>query len=61
MVKKDEDWQMMMTEMERDIYTRAAKHYIRKHDILVEYECGRPPITIKEFWDDYFAGKELLE
>jgi len=52
---------MMMTEMERDIYTRAAKHYIRKHDILVEYECGRPPITIKEFWDDYFAGKELLE
>ena len=59
---------MMMTEMERDIYTRAAKHYIRKHDILVEYEYGRPCITrwplisgTKEFWDDYFAGKELLE
>lgn len=45
-----------MTEMERDIYNRAAAHYMKKHDVLiVSY------VMLKEFWDDYFDGNELFE
>ncbi len=45
-----------MTEMERDIYNRAAVHYMKKHDVLiVSY------VMLKEFWDDYFDGNELFE
>ena len=44
-----------MTEMERDIYNRAAAHYMKKHDVL------RSHMILKEFWDDYFDGNELFE
>ena len=41
--------------MERDIYNRAAAHYMKKHDVL------RSHMILKEFWDDYFDGNELFE
>ena len=44
-----------MTEMERDIYNRAAAHYMKKHDVLIVSQM------LKEFWDDYFDGNELFE
>ncbi len=44
-----------MTEMERDIYNRAAVHYMKKHDVLIVSQM------LKEFWDDYFDGNELFE
>ncbi len=45
-----------MTEMERDIYNRAAAHYMKKHDVLIVSH-----VMLKEFWDDYFDGNELFE
>ena len=42
-----------MTEMERDIYNRAAAHYMKKHDVL------RSHMILKEFWDDYFDGNDV--
>ena len=41
--------------MERDIYNRAAAHYMKKHDVLIVSQM------LKEFWDDYFDGNELFE
>jgi len=42
--------------MERDIYNRAAAHYMKKHDVLIVSH-----MMLKEFWDDYFDGNELFE
>jgi hypothetical protein len=50
-----------MTEMERDIYNRAAAHYMKKHDVLIDGRRNFHAFLLKEFWDDYFDGNELFE
>ncbi len=50
-----------MTEMERDIYNRAAVHYMKKHDVLIDGHRYFSHMILKEFWDDYFDGNELFE
>jgi len=47
--------------MERDIYNRAAAHYMKKHDVLIDGRRNFHAFLLKEFWDDYFDGNELFE